>query len=162
MLKFVSMLTCLAISGVSTLFSIFLTPLFLGVFQKRQIKFDKKVAFALATLLAAIGFIDVRNRVVYEYKCNIQKDYEIIIIDNNFTLNDLDNMHASFSGEQDSGKFTQKLNNINIYKDTNKTKVVAKIYIISIARIRLFYQVFRKKYRVRKAGYFADILKLDY
>jgi hypothetical protein len=129
-LKFVSMLTCLAISGVSTLFSIFLTPLFLGVFQKRQIKFDKKVAFALAVLLAAIGFIDVRNRVVYEYKCNIQKDYEIIIVDNNFTLNDLDNMYASFSGERNSSKFTQKLNNINIYRDTNKTKAVAKIYNI--------------------------------
>ena len=41
-LKFVSMLTCLAMSGVSTLFSVLLTPFFLGLFKKRQKKFDKK------------------------------------------------------------------------------------------------------------------------
>ncbi|WP_170020303.1 hypothetical protein [Campylobacter sp. RM16190] len=129
-LKFVLMLACLAISGVSTLFSIFLTPLFLSIFQKKQIKFDKRVAFVLAVLLSAVSFIDVKNRIVYEYKCNIEKDYEIIIIDNNFTLDDLDNMCVSFSNMRDSPKFTQKLNNINIYSDTNKTKIVAKIYNI--------------------------------
>lgn len=129
-LKFVSMLTCLAMSGVSTLFSVLLTPFFLGLFQKRQIKFDKKIVFILAILLASISFIDVKNRIVYEYKCNIQKDYEIIVLDSNFTLSDLDNMYVDFLGEQDDSKFTKKLNNINIYSDTHKTKVVAKIYNI--------------------------------
>lgn len=129
-LKFASMLTCLAMSGVSTLFSVLLTPFFLGLFQKRQIKFDKKIVFVLAILLASISFIDVKNRIVYEYKCNIQKDYEIIVLDSNFTLNDLDNMYVDFSGEQDDSKFTKKLNDINIYSDTNKTKMVAKIYNI--------------------------------
>ena len=129
-LKFASMLTCLAMSGVSTLFSVLLTPFFLGLFQKRQIKFDKKIVFVLAILLASISFIDVKNRIVYEYKCNIQKDYEIIVLDSNFTLSDLDNMYVDFSGEQDDSKFTKKLNDINIYSDTNKTKMVAKIYNI--------------------------------
>ena len=129
-LKFVSMLTCLAMSGVSTLFSVLLTPFFLGLFHKRQIKFDKKIVFILAILLASISFIDVKNRIVYEYKCNIQKDYEIIVLDSNFTLSDLDNMYVDFLGEQDDSKFTKKLNNINIYSDTHKTKVVAKIYNI--------------------------------
>lgn len=129
-LKFASMLTCLAMSGVSTLFPVLLTPFFLGLFQKRQIKFDKKIVFVLAILLASISFIDVKNRIVYEYKCNIQKDYEIIVLDSNFTLSDLDNMYVDFSGEQDDSKFTKKLNNINIYSDTNKTKMVAKIYNI--------------------------------
>ena len=50
-LKFASMLTCLAMSGVLTLFSVLLTPFFLGLFQKRQIKFDKKIVFVLAILL---------------------------------------------------------------------------------------------------------------
>ena len=129
-LKFASMLTCLAASGVSTLFSVLLTPFFLGLFQKRQIKFDKKVVFALAILLTSISFMDVKNRIVYEYKCNIQKDYEIIVLDSNFTLSDLDNMYVDFLGEQDDSKFTKKLNNINIYSDAHKTKVVAKIYNI--------------------------------
>ena len=129
-LKFASMLTCLAMSGVSTLFPVLLTPFFLGLFQKRQIKFDKKIVFVLAILLASISFIDVKNRIVYEYKCNIQKDYEIIVLDSNFTLSDLDNMYVDFSGEQDDSKFTKKLNDINIYSDTNKTKMVAKIYNI--------------------------------
>ena len=129
-LKFASMLTCLAMSGVSTLFSVLLTPFFLGLFQKRQIKFDKKIVFVLAILLASISFMDVKNRIVYEYKCNIQKDYEIIVLDSNFTLSDLDNMYVDFSGEQDDSKFTKKLNDINIYSDTNKTKMVAKIYNI--------------------------------
>lgn len=129
-LKFASMLTCLAMSGVSTLFSVLLTPFFLGLFQKRQIKFDKKIVFVLAILLASISFIDVKNRIVYEYKCNIQKDYEIIVLDSNFTLSDLDNMYVDFSGEQDDSKFTKKLNDINIYSDTNKTKMLAKIYNI--------------------------------
>lgn len=129
-LKFASMLTCLAMSGVSTLFSVLLTPFFLGLFQKRQIKFDKKIVFVLAILLASISFMDVKNRIVYEYKCNIQKDYEIIVLDSNFTLSDLDNMYVDFSGEQDDSKFTKKLNNINIYSDMHKTKVVAKIYNI--------------------------------
>ena len=129
-LKFASMLTCLAMSSVSTLFSVLLTPFFLGLFQKRQIKFDKKIVFVLAILLASISFIDVKNRIVYEYKCNIQKDYEIIVLDSNFTLSDLDNMYVDFSGEQDDSKFTKKLNDINIYSDTNKTKMVAKIYNI--------------------------------
>lgn len=129
-LKFASMLTCLAMLGVSTLFSVLLTPFFLGLFQKRQIKFDKKIVFVLAILLASISFIDVKNRIVYEYKCNIQKDYEIIVLDSNFTLSDLDNMYVDFSGEQDDSKFTKKLNDINIYSDTNKTKMVAKIYNI--------------------------------
>ena len=129
-LKFASMLTCLAISGVSTLFSVLLTPFFLGLFQKRQIKFVKKVVFVLAILLASTSFIDVKNRIVYEYKCNIQKDHEIIVLDSSFTLSDLDNMYVDFSGEQDDSKFTKKLNNINIYSDTHKTKVVAKIYNI--------------------------------
>ena len=114
------MLTCLAMSGVSTLFPVLLTPFFLGLFQKRQIKFDKKIVFVLAILLASISFIDVKNRIVYEYKCNIQKDYEIIVLDSNFTLSDLDNMYVDFSGEQDDSKFTKKLNDINIYSDTNK------------------------------------------
>ena len=129
-LKFASMLTCLAMSGVSTLFSVLLTPFFLGLFQKRQIKFDKKIVFVLAILLASISFMDVKNRIVYEYKCNIQKDYEIIVLDSNFTLSDLDNMYVDFSGEQDDSKFNKKLNNINIYSDIHKTKVVAKIYNI--------------------------------
>lgn len=129
-LKFASMLTCLAMSGVSTLFSVLLTPFFLGLFQKRQIKFDKKIVFVLAILLASISFMDVKNRIVYEYKCNIQKDYEIIVLDSNFTLSDLDNMYVDFSGEQDDSKFTKKLNDINIYSDTNKTKMLAKIYNI--------------------------------
>ncbi|MGP1534278.1 MAG: hypothetical protein ACTTJF_09445 [Campylobacter sp.] len=129
-LKFASMLTCLAMSGVSTLFSVLLTPFFLGLFQKRQIKFDKKIVFILVILLASISFMDVKNRIVYEYKCNIQKDYEIIVLDSNFTLSDLDNMYVDFSGEQDDSKFTKKLNNINIYSDMHKTKVVAKIYNI--------------------------------
>ena len=129
-LKFASMLTCLAMSGVSTLFSVLLTPFFLGLFQKRQIKFDKKIVFVLAILLASISFMDVKNRIVYEYKCNIQKDYKIIILDSNFTLSDLDNMYVDFSGEQDDSKFNKKLNNINIYSDIHKTKVVAKIYNI--------------------------------
>ena len=129
-LKFASMLTCLAMSSVSTLFSVLLTPFFLGLFQKRQIKFDKKIVFVLAILLASISFMDVKNRIVYEYKCNIQKDYEIIVLDSNFTLSDLDNMYVDFLGEQDDSKFTKKLNNINIYSDAHKTKVVAKIYNI--------------------------------
>ena len=129
-LKFASMLMCLAMSGVSTLFPVLLTPFFLGLFQKRQIKFDKKIVFVLAILLASISFIDVKNRIVYEYKCNIQKDYEIIVLDSNFTLSDLDNMYVDFSGKQDDSKFTKKLNDINIYSDTNKTKMVAKIYNI--------------------------------
>lgn len=129
-LKFASMLTCLAISGVSTLFSVLLTPFFLGLFKKRQIKFVKKVVFVLAILLASTSFIDVKNRIVYEYKCNIQKDYGIIVLDSSFTLSDLDNMYVYFSGEQDDSKITKKLNNINIYSDTHKTKVVAKIYNI--------------------------------
>jgi len=129
-LKFASMLMCLAMSGVSTLFSVLLTPFFLGLFQKRQIKFDKKIVFVLAILLASISFMDVKNRIVYEYKCNIQKDYEIIVLDSNFTLSDLDNMYVDFSGKQDDSKFTKKLNDINIYSDTNKTKMVAKIYNI--------------------------------
>ena len=124
------MLTCLAMSSVSTLFSVLLTPFFLGLFQKRQIKFDKKIVFVLAILLASISFMDVKNRIVYEYKCNIQKDYEIIVLDSNFTLSDLDNMYVDFSGEQDDSKFNKKLNNINIYSDIHKTKVVAKIYNI--------------------------------
>ncbi len=125
-LKFASMLTCLAMSGVSTLFSVLLTPFFLGLFQKRQIKFDKKIIFVLVILLASISFMDVKNHIVYEYKCNIQKDYEIIVLDSNFTLSDLDNMYVDFSGEQNDSKFTKKLNNINIYSDAYKTKVVAK------------------------------------
>ena len=64
-LKFASMLMCLAMSGVSTLFSVLLTPFFLGLFQKRQIKFDKKIVFVLAILLASISFMDVKNRIVY-------------------------------------------------------------------------------------------------
>ena len=129
-LKFASMLTCLTMSSVSTLFSVLLTPFFLGLFQKRQIKFDKKIVFVLAILLASISFMDVKNRIVYEYKCNIQKDYEIIVFDSSFTLSDLDNMYVDFSGEQDDSKFIKKLNNINIYSDTHKTKVLAKIYNI--------------------------------
>ena len=50
------MLTCLAMSGVSTLFSVLLTPFFLGLFQKRQIKFDKKIVFVLAILLYFFNF----------------------------------------------------------------------------------------------------------
>ena len=99
-------------------------------FSKKQIKFDKKIVFVLAILLASISFMDVKNRIVYEYKCNIQKDYEIIVLDSSFTLSDLDNMYVDFSGEQDDSKFTKKLNSINIYSDMHKTKVVAKIYNI--------------------------------
>ena len=39
-------------------------------------------------------------------------------------------MYVDFSGKQDDSKFTKKLNDINIYSDTNKTKMVAKIYNI--------------------------------
>lgn len=124
------MLTCLAMSGVSTLFSVLLTPFFLGLFKKKTNKIRQKIVFVLAILLASISFMDVKNRIVYEYKCNIQKDYEIIVLDSNFTLSDLDNMYVDFSGEQDDSKFTKKLNDVNIYSDTHKAKVVAKIYNI--------------------------------
>lgn len=37
-------------------------------------------------------------------------------------------MYVKSSNNQSGFKFTQKINSINVYKDTNATKIIAKIY----------------------------------
>ncbi|QKG28721.1 hypothetical protein [Campylobacter sp. RM16187] len=127
-LKLALMLTCLIISGVSTLFSIFLTPLFLSIFQKRQIKFDKRVAFVLAVLLSAVSFIDVKNRIVYEYKCNIEKDYEIRIVKQDYKKEDIDEFYIDWISYS-RPKSVQKIHTINVYNKFQGS-VVAEVYTI--------------------------------
>ncbi|WP_172199210.1 hypothetical protein [Campylobacter sp. RM16188] len=129
-IKTVLILLYLIISSVSLLVSILLIPIFIKIIQKRQAKFNNSTTLILATILIATSFVDIINSSIYEYKCNISKDYEIVVVDNNFTISDLESMYVKSSNNQSDFKFTQKINSINVYKDTNATKIIAKIYNI--------------------------------
>ncbi|WP_169941475.1 hypothetical protein [Campylobacter sp. RM15925] len=75
-------------------------------------------------------------------------------------------MYVKFSNNQSDFKFTQKINSINVYKDTNATKIIAKIYNIHCQNSLILSSIQREIYGTSgglSCGYVkTGLLKYNY
>ena len=87
---------CYTLIIFTTLFPILITP-FLAKWTDRKIQIFNKKYFALSALfLALISMQDFADRLEFEYRCHIKKDYEINIVNQNFKKEDIDNFYIDW------------------------------------------------------------------
>lgn len=137
-LKFVSILTCVIISTTLLIFPIFIMPIFLSIFHRKNIKFNKEIILWVVLFLAVINFDDARFFITYQYKCNIQKDYGVVVLDNDYTKDDVEKFRILSSNEKFSNKIS-KHHKYNILD--NKDNLVAKAYEIYIPYGMVFNEI---------------------
>lgn len=119
---------CYTLIIFTTLFPILITP-FLAKWTDRKIQIFNKKYFALSALfLALISMQDFADRLEFEYRCHIKKDYEINIVNQNFKKEDIDNFYIDWISYS-RPKSTQKVHTINVY-DKFEGSVVAEVYTI--------------------------------
>lgn len=139
-IKFVSILSCWVASIVLLSFSLFIMPIFLSILQRKNIEIDKQFTLWVALFLAVINFDDARRLITYQYKCNIKKDYEVVVLDNNYTKHDVEKFRILSSNEKVPNKIS-KYHKYNILDD--KDNLVAKAYGIYIPYGMVFNEIHR-------------------
>lgn len=119
---------CYILIIFTTLFPILITP-FLTKWTDGKIQIFNKKYFALSVLfLALISARDFADRLEFEYRCHVKKDYEINIVNKNFKKEDIDNFYIDWISYS-RPKSTQKVHTINVY-DKFEGSVVAEVYTI--------------------------------
>ncbi|QCD46795.1 hypothetical protein [Campylobacter rectus] len=137
-LKFISILSCVIISTALLMFPMFIMPIFLSIFHRKNIKFDKEFTPWVVLFLAIVNFDDARFFITYQYKCNIQKDNGIVALDTNYTKHDVEKFRILSSNEKLPNKIS-RYHKYNILD--NKDNLVAKAYEIYIPYGMVFNEI---------------------
>lgn len=131
--KFIIIVLIFFLSCISVKLSLFLIPIFLVILKNKfNKKFNKTIVTIISVIVTAFSFNAVKNYIVFVFKC-YNRDYYIKIVDNNYTYKDIDNMYIDFPiNDIEKNKSKYLIHDASIYKDENRTKIIAKVYNVNV------------------------------